>query len=66
MMSRMQISSTSPAGAVVQFSRSEVLALRNLLAYAPHVPLEVRGPGAIFDGLLVDFKTLADDMSQDA
>jgi hypothetical protein len=37
---------------VVELSRAEVLALRNLLEYAPYVPLEARGPLGIFERLL--------------
>jgi hypothetical protein len=54
----MRISKASSAGAIVELSRTEVLAISNLLLYAPHVPLEVRGPGEIFVGLSAEFEAL--------
>ncbi len=43
--------------AVVEFSRAEVLALRNLLEYAPHVPLEA--PLGILERLLAELEPIA-------
>ena len=66
MLSHMEIASVSSGSAVVEFSRGEVLALRNLLVYAPHVPFEIKGPVAIFERLLADFEALSEDMKDEA
>jgi hypothetical protein len=58
----MNISSASEQAAVVELTRAEVVALRNLLEYAPHVPLEARGPLAIYELLLTEFQPLAAGM----
>jgi hypothetical protein len=56
------VSSASKDGAVVEFSRAEVIALRNLLEYAPRIPLEARGPVEIFERLLTQFQPIAANM----
>ena len=58
----MDVSSLSDTSATVELSRTEVHALSNLLLYAPQVPLEVRGPGAIFTGLSEAFERLREQM----
>jgi len=50
---------------VVELTRAEVVALRNLLEYAPHVPLEARGPLAIYELLLTEFQPLAAGMGSE-
>lgn len=54
----MRVATASSAGAVVELTRAEVLALSNLLLYAPQGPLEVRGPLEIFEGLSAEFESL--------
>lgn len=49
----------------IGLSRAEVLALRNILQYAPWIPLEVRGPGAIFERLVAQFEDLANAMANE-
>jgi len=53
------VSAASKDLAVVEFSRAEVLALRNLLEYAPHVAMEARGPLGIFQRLLAELEPIA-------
>lgn len=53
----------SEASATVELSRTEVLALGNLLQHAQRVPLDVRGPGEIFVGLPAAFERLREQMT---
>jgi hypothetical protein len=59
------VSAASKDLAVVELSRAEVLALRNLLEYAPYVPLEARGPLGIFERLLAEFQPIAAGMGSE-
>jgi len=61
----MIVSSSSNDRAVVELSRSEVIALRNLLEYAPSMPLESRGPLDLFESLLAELQPLAASMGSD-
>jgi hypothetical protein len=42
-----------------------MFALRNLLEYAPHVPLEARRPIEVFDRLLAQFPPIAAIMASE-
>jgi hypothetical protein len=52
--------SASTNDAVIRLSRTEVLALRSLLEYAPSAPLELIGPKPIFGRLLDEFEAVID------
>ncbi|MEU0312804.1 hypothetical protein [Nocardioides sp. NPDC006273] len=58
----MDISSVGSEGADVRLTRGEVLAIRNIAERADMVPLELRGPGQMFERLATQFGDLAESM----
>ncbi|WP_406051488.1 hypothetical protein [Kribbella sp. NBC_00889] len=65
MLNSVNVSAASKNVAVVELSRAEVLALRNLLEYAPHIPLEAHGPLGIFKRLLAELQPIAAGMGSE-
>jgi hypothetical protein len=59
----MDVTSATADSATVAFTRAEVLAIRNLVEHAGRLPLELRGPVAIFDELFAAFDDLGYQMT---
>jgi hypothetical protein len=57
--------SASANGATINLSPMEVLALRDLLSYAPSAPLELIGPKPIFVRLYEEFEAVMDAIARD-
>lgn len=59
----MEILSATSDQAVVSLSRAEALAIRNVTENAPRLPLELRGPHQILEGLATQFGDFIDGMA---
>lgn len=60
----MDFTKIEPGSALVAVSRTELVALRYLLEYAPNIPFELRGPTEIFSKMLAEVQPVLEEMGR--